>query len=83
MFDQFQPRLPITHLFINAPVQATPLQNPVNVFVDPLTGLADHTSPSKTKNRFASFTDLETFDDEINRVSRMIGLNYDETLYLY
>ena len=38
MFDQFQPRLLINHLFVNAPVQQTPLQNPVNVFVNPLTG---------------------------------------------
>ena len=38
VFDQFQPRLPINHPFVNAPVQQTPLQNPVNVFVNPLTG---------------------------------------------
>ena len=37
-FDYFQPRLPINHPFVNAPVHATPLQNPVNVFVNPLIG---------------------------------------------
>ena len=133
-FDYFQPRLPINHPFVNAPVHATPLQNPVNVFVNPLTGgtltnntpapsaLAAHVgatpavhphtpaphtptptpapqtpspaphtpaqpvfppSPSKSKNRYTPLAEPDTFKEEINRVSRMIGLSYDDTLELY
>ena len=32
--DTYQPRLPIYHPFVNAPVPPTPLQNPVNVYVN-------------------------------------------------
>ena len=31
--DTHQQRLPIYHSFVNAPVMPTPLQNPVNVYV--------------------------------------------------
>ena len=31
--DKYQPRLPLYHPFVNAPVPPTPLQNPVNVYM--------------------------------------------------
>ena len=31
--DTYQPRLPLYHPFVNAPVPPTPLQNPVNVYM--------------------------------------------------
>ena len=32
--DTYQPRLPMYHQFLNAPITPTPLQNPVNVYVN-------------------------------------------------
>ena len=40
--DTYQPRLPLYHPFVNAPVQSTPLQNPVNVYVN---GALTHNTP--------------------------------------
>ena len=37
-------------------------------------------APTGSQNRFASLTGPESFKDEINLVSRIIGLSYTETL---
>ena len=41
--DTYQPRLPLYHPFVNAPVPPTPLQNPVNVYVN---GALTHNTPN-------------------------------------
>ena len=38
--DMFQPCLPASHSFVNAPVQSTPFQNTANFYVNPITGAA-------------------------------------------
>ena len=44
--DSYQPRLPINHPFVNAPVSTQPLQSPVNVIIGEL--LKHKTSDTNT-----------------------------------
>ena len=90
--DTYQPRLPIYHPFVNAPVPPTPLQNPVNVYVNgdltknkpDASALAAHVhatpSPPAPSTPVGSSTPVVPPKQKVTRAKKGTGkIEYDKT----